>query len=65
MKEKCNIEGCPHDAKYGLFRTKDGKKDWLHVCSSHEEEIAKENIERSGGYIKKKTYRNQCRSEGR
>jgi len=42
-----NCEVCKSKpAKWSIYRTKNGKKKWLHVCDDCEEMIAKENLER-------------------
>ena len=46
---KCQVEGCNDSAKYGLYRTKNGQKEWLHVCRLHEGQIGSENMRRAGG----------------
>jgi len=53
-KTFCQIDGCKNIAKFALFKTlPNGEKVWLNVCTEHELEIARENIERAGGYVKK------------
>ena len=52
MKAKCEVEGCNNLAKYAMYKTyPDGKKRWLHVCESCEQEIGQENYKRAGGYL--------------
>uniref|UniRef100_A0A6M3M6S1 Uncharacterized protein n=1 Tax=viral metagenome TaxID=1070528 RepID=A0A6M3M6S1_9ZZZZ len=46
---QCQVEGCSSEAKYKLFRTLKGKKEWLSVCRLHEKHIGDENMVRSGG----------------
>ena len=47
--EQCQVGGCVNPAEYGLFRTLNGKKEWLHVCRLHEKNIGDENMRRTGG----------------
>ena len=49
----CEIEGCTKKAKFGMYRTIDGKKEWLHVCKECERDIARENLIRAGVLVKK------------
>ncbi len=52
MKGQCEVETCRNPAKWALYRTySNGKKKWLHVCESHEQEIGRENQRRAGGYF--------------
>ena len=45
-KGKCQWEGCPEDAKFGINRlNKGGSKAWVHVCDRHEKELAKRNLD--------------------
>jgi len=46
---RCKVESCNSAAKYGLYRTSNGKKVWLNVCGEHERIIGDENMRRAGG----------------
>ena len=47
---KCQVEGCPDKARYGIYKTiTKGHKVWLNVCSRHEIEIGDENLQRIKG----------------
>jgi len=50
----CQVEGCNTPAKYGLYRTGNKGKEWLHVCALHEGIIGSENMRRAGGYYEGK-----------
>ena len=43
---KCQVHGCNQPARYGLYRTTDGKKEWIYVCRRHESEMGYENLMR-------------------
>jgi len=42
----CEVEGCKSEAKFALYRTRDGKKEWLQVCGNCERKIGDENMRR-------------------
>jgi hypothetical protein len=46
MNSKCEVEGCNKPWVHGIWRTKDGKKEWLHVCILHTRLIGDENEKR-------------------
>ena len=47
MKRKCEIENCPNDYKYKLFKITGRTKRWIKVCLEHEKEIGMENLRRA------------------
>ena len=47
---QCQVENCFNTAKYGLYKTfPDGRKEWLHVCPLHEQQIGDDNMRLAGG----------------
>lgn len=49
-RHECEIEGCPREWKYKLYKTfADGEKKWIKVCALHEAVIGKENLRRVKG----------------
>ena len=54
---KCQVHGCNQPARYGLYRTTDGKKEWIYVCRRHESEMGYENLMRVGSYAGEKKRR--------
>ena len=41
----CQVEGCNNKAHFSLYRTLNGEKKWIHVCSDCEKKIGDENIQ--------------------
>ena len=49
MVEICEVEGCLHPIKYGLYkRYPGGSKIWVRVCKKHEGEIGDNNMRLQG-----------------
>ena len=57
--------GCFEKARYPIYHTIDGKKEWIWVCGFHEKAIGDENLRRLGGrYRSGKRLRRFSRLEG-
>ena len=46
---KCEVNNCKNEARYFIYRIhKNLSKDWLKVCTKHEEIIGNSNLKRQG-----------------